>query len=83
MQSFPKELDRDTARDYFAVRTKYFDDFLQDKLTNPDLLYLDNLEKQYSHERQVVILGAGLDMRAFRMQFPPKTTGKSTDNLIY
>ncbi len=48
------------ARNYQAVRTHYFDDFFT----------------EVTHEgiRQVVILAAGLDSRAFRLDWPAGTT---------
>lgn len=43
---------------FVAVRTRFFDDFLLSVL--PEI-------------RQVVLLGVGLDTRAFRLPFPPET----------
>lgn len=50
----------DMARNYQAVRTHYFDDYFT----------------EVAHEgiRQVVILAAGLDSRAFRLDWPAGTT---------
>ncbi|MEG5173379.1 SAM-dependent methyltransferase [Microcoleus sp. B3-D7] len=46
------------GRPYVAVRTRFFDDFLM----------------QYSHTiRQVVLLGAGMDTRAYRLDLHPET----------
>jgi methyltransferase (TIGR00027 family) len=42
--------------DYIAIRTRFFDDFL--------------LEASTAGCRQLVLLGAGLDMRAFRLRWP-------------
>jgi methyltransferase (TIGR00027 family) len=46
--------------DYFAIRTRFFDDHLQDATV--------------AGCRQVVILAAGLDARAFRLPWPPDVT---------
>jgi methyltransferase (TIGR00027 family) len=43
-----------------AIRTRFFDDYLT--------------ESTRSGCRQVVLLGAGLDARAFRLRWPPRTT---------
>ena len=46
------------GRPYIAVRTRFFDDFIM----------------QYSHTiRQVVLLGAGMDTRAYRLDLHPQT----------
>jgi methyltransferase (TIGR00027 family) len=45
---------------YFAIRTRFFDDCL--------------LDAARSGCRQVVVLGAGLDTRAFRLALPPRTS---------
>ena len=45
---------------YIAIRTRYFDDLLQSTL--PRLA-----------QPQIVILGSGLDTRAYRFQWPPET----------
>uniref|UniRef100_UPI00403FF8F4 SAM-dependent methyltransferase n=1 Tax=Streptomyces sp. SS7 TaxID=3108485 RepID=UPI00403FF8F4 len=50
------ELLRLAMGDYFALRTRYFDDFLRDAVD--------------SGCRQVVVLAAGLDARAFRLSWP-------------
>ena len=44
---------------YLAIRTRFFDDFV-----------LDSAQLV----RQVVILAAGMDVRAFRLSWPPRTT---------
>lgn len=49
------ELDEQKSIAYVQIRTKFFDDFLTNNL---------------SKSRQVVLLGAGLDTRAFRLDFP-------------
>ncbi|MFH7341072.1 SAM-dependent methyltransferase [Streptomyces sp. KHY 26] len=46
---------------YFALRTRVFDDFLQDAAHHDGI-------------RQLVLLGAGLDTRALRLDWPPGTT---------
>jgi methyltransferase (TIGR00027 family) len=48
------------AIDYQAVRTHYFDSYFADAVA--------------AGVRQVVILAAGLDSRAFRLEWPPGTT---------
>ncbi|MDT5163776.1 MAG: hypothetical protein QOC88_670 [Mycobacterium sp.] len=48
------------AIDYQAVRTHYFDSYFADAVA--------------AAVRQVVILAAGLDSRAFRLEWPPGTT---------
>jgi methyltransferase (TIGR00027 family) len=48
------------AVDYQAVRTHYFDSYFADAVA--------------AGVRQVVILAAGLDSRAFRLEWPPDTT---------
>ncbi|MDT5207463.1 MAG: hypothetical protein QOD34_4099 [Mycobacterium sp.] len=48
------------AIDYQAVRTHYFDSYFADAVA--------------AGVRQVVILAAGLDSRAFRLEWPPDTT---------
>ncbi|MDT5089316.1 MAG: hypothetical protein QOG47_2023 [Mycobacterium sp.] len=48
------------AVDYQAVRTHYFDSYFADAVA--------------AGVRQVVILAAGLDSRAFRLEWPPGTT---------
>ena len=51
-------LPKEEGRPYLAVRTRFFDDFLI------------SLAPQL---RQIVIVGAGMDTRAFRMSWYPKT----------
>ncbi|MEA5470095.1 SAM-dependent methyltransferase [Spirulina sp. 06S082] len=51
-----KSLPRDIA--YLAIRTKLFDDFFQEAMTNIS---------------QVVILAAGMDTRAYRLSWPENT----------
>jgi len=51
--------------DFFAIRFKFFDDFVVQKLLEQNREGLD---------KQVVIVAAGLDSRAFRLPFPKKTT---------
>jgi methyltransferase (TIGR00027 family) len=46
-------------RSYLAIRTRWFDDFV---VASSQLV------------RQIVILAAGMDMRAFRLSWPPRTT---------
>ena len=50
----------ETARDYQAVRTHYFDDYFHAAMR--------------AGIRQVVILAAGLDSRAYRIEWPKGTT---------
>jgi methyltransferase (TIGR00027 family) len=45
---------------YVAVRTRFFDDFLLESL-DPNLI------------KQIVLLAAGLDTRAYRLPWPPET----------
>src|SRR5208283_4155148 len=47
---------RDERLPYLAIRTKFFDDWLE-KIVDSSL-------------RQVVLLGAGMDTRAFRLRWP-------------
>jgi len=51
--------------DFFAIRFRFFDDFVIQKLLEQNREELD---------KQVIIVAAGLDSRAFRLQFPKKTT---------
>lgn len=44
-----------------ALRTRYFDDFLRQATAQEGI-------------RQIVLVGAGLDSRAFRLEWPPATT---------
>ena len=53
----------DRTRPYVAVRTKFFDNFLKDAF-----------QGQSSGLKQLVILGAGMDTRAFRLEFLKKIT---------
>jgi methyltransferase (TIGR00027 family) len=48
--------------EYMVVRTRFVDDFLLRSVNSPD-----------SPPRQVVMLAAGMDARAFRMPLPPDT----------
>ncbi|MGK7888618.1 MAG: SAM-dependent methyltransferase [Leptolyngbyaceae cyanobacterium] len=61
-----------TAQDiaYLAVRTRYFDDFMTTACTASH-----QVSHQASHQapRQIVILGAGMDTRAFRLSLPSET----------
>lgn len=52
---------------YLATRTRYFDDFIVSGC---------------AEIRQVVILGAGMDTRAFRLSLPPNTTIYELDQSI-
>jgi methyltransferase (TIGR00027 family) len=52
---------------YIAIRTRFIDDLLQSVLA------------QLQH-RQVVILGAGLDTRAYRLTYPPNTAVYEIDH---
>lgn len=52
---------RTLAGEHFVLRTRYFDDQLLSSAQN-------------SARPQVVIMAAGLDTRAFRLQWPPGTT---------
>jgi methyltransferase (TIGR00027 family) len=45
------------ARDYNAIRTRYFDDYLQAAAQEPGM-------------RQIVVVGAGMDSRAYRLRWP-------------
>lgn len=53
------EVVRHPMEHYFAIRTRYFDDYL--------------LRACAEGCRQVAVLGAGLDTRAFRLEWPPGT----------
>mmetsp|Transcript_20886 Transcript_20886/g.27088 ORF Transcript_20886/g.27088 Transcript_20886/m.27088 type:complete len:351 (+) Transcript_20886:63-1115(+) len=50
-----------SKRRNISIRTRYFDDFLEDKCNKNDI-------------KQVVILGAGMDSRAFRLNLPEGCT---------
>jgi len=53
--------------DFNAIRTRYFDDTTQHLVNNKNIT-------------QIVLLGAGLDTRAFRITWPEQTTVYELDN---
>ncbi|MCN9242902.1 SAM-dependent methyltransferase [Streptomyces sp. RY43-2] len=59
--TFPKDADRTvpSTPDYNAIRTRFFDDFLQEAAEDPAM-------------NQIVLAPAGLDSRAYRLDWPSR-----------